>query len=219
MLLDLHSTLVDQGSARDWLGLALAACPRELPADHRDALVEFLDQIWEHGRVHDPDSLRDLSPADHRRVFHLLLEEGPDVDDGLADALYATLLDTWTAYSDSAPVLRALRARGIRTSVLSNVGVDVRPVLARGGLLDLVDAVVLSCEVGVVKPDPGIFEAGLAALGVPASRCLMVGDAAKDDAGATALGIRTLLLPRTRGPVHGLGVVVSLCDGARAPQA
>jgi len=38
----------------------------------------------------------------------------------------------------------------------------------------------------------------------------MVGDSGRDDSGGTALGIRTLILPRTSGPVHGLGAVVSL---------
>lgn len=213
VLFDLHSTLVDQGDAATWLDLALARCGHEaLPETDRPALLAFLDRIWENARVHDPDSLRDLSPEDHERVFHTLLAEGPDVDRTLGDALYATLLDTWVAYDDAAPVLRALRAAGVRTVVLSNVGVDVRHVLGRDGLLDLVDGVVLSCEVGVVKPEPGIFAAGLDLLGVPADEALMVGDSGKDDAGAAALGIRTLILPRTRGPVHGLAAVLRLLE-------
>lgn len=40
----------------------------------------------------------------------------------------------------------------------------------------------------------------------------MVGDSWRDDAGAAALGIRTLLLPRTTGPVHGLDAVLRLVD-------
>jgi FMN phosphatase YigB (HAD superfamily) len=40
----------------------------------------------------------------------------------------------------------------------------------------------------------------------------MVGDSWKDDAGAGALGIRTLILPRTRGRVHGLDAVLRLVD-------
>ena len=100
------------------------------------------------------------------------------------------------------------RERGIRTAVLSNVGVDIRPVMAREGLRT--DAVVLSCEVGAVKPRPEIFVSALEALGVEPSEALMVGDSWKDDAGAAALGIRTLILPRTRGPVHGLDQVLRL---------
>lgn len=128
----------------------------------------------------------------------------------MADALYATLLDTWHAYADTVPVLTALRGAGVRTAVLSNVGVDVRHVLRREGIAELVDAVVLSCDVGAVKPDPPIFETALRALDLDAAEVLMVGDSGKDDAGAAHLGIRTLLLPRTRGPLHGLAAVLRL---------
>jgi hypothetical protein len=38
----------------------------------------------------------------------------------------------------------------------------------------------------------------------------MVGDAWQDDAGAAALGVRTLILPRTDDPSHGLELVVRL---------
>jgi FMN phosphatase YigB (HAD superfamily) len=41
----------------------------------------------------------------------------------------------------------------------------------------------------------------------------MVGDSPDDDTGAARLGVRTLILPRTRGPVHGLEVVLRLVGG------
>ena len=94
---------------------------------------------------------------------------------------------------------------------MSNVGVDVSPVLAREGLAGLLDVVVTSHEVGVVKPDPRIFETALERLGVPGPAALMVGDTPGDDAGGGGLGVRTLVLPRTRGPVHGLHLVTRLC--------
>ena len=57
----------------------------------------------------------------------------------------------------------------------------------------LVDAVVLSGEVGARKPEPAIFEAALAALGVDAAAALFVGDRLVDDvAGAAAVGMTTV---------------------------
>ncbi|MDD2857562.1 MAG: HAD family hydrolase [Candidatus Nanopelagicales bacterium] len=216
VLFDFHSTLIDQGDAASWLGHALARAPHELGSDQRSALLAFLDRIWENARVIDPESARDRSPVDHERVFHELLVHGPSMDAPLAAALYASLLDSWHAYADAAPTLRALRAAGVRIGVLSNVGVSIRGVLEREGLADLVDAVVLSCEVGAVKPDPAIFTSALDALGSTAAQTLMVGDSGHDDVGGTALGMRTLVLPRTRGDVHGLAVVVGLVDASRA---
>ena len=78
------------------------------------------------------------------------------------------------------------------------------------------DEIVLSYEVGCVKPQRRIFEIALERLGLPASQVLMVGDNAHDDGGATHLGMRTLILPRTAGPVHGLAAVSALVDGYNA---
>ena len=120
------------------------------------------------------------------------------------------MLETWVPYDDALPTLRALKARGRKLALISNVGVDVRGVLVRGGMGDLFDAVILSFEVGSVKPQRSIFQLALDALGVPPGRALMVGDNAHDDAGAAHLGIRTLLLPRTTGVEHGLQLVLRL---------
>jgi HAD superfamily hydrolase (TIGR01549 family) len=120
------------------------------------------------------------------------------------------MLETWIPYDDALPTLRALKARGLKLALISNVGVDVRGVLERSGMGDLFDAVILSFEVGAVKPHRPIFERALEALGVTAASALMVGDNAHDDAGAAHLGIRTLLLPRTHGVEHGLELVLRL---------
>jgi HAD superfamily hydrolase (TIGR01549 family) len=106
--------------------------------------------------------------------------------------------------------LEALRNKGVRVAMLSNVGFDLTPTLERTGVHALIEGAVLSHAVGVVKPDPGIFQRALDILALPASEVLMVGDAWRDDAGAAALGIRTLILPRTDDPSHGLELVLRL---------
>ncbi len=126
------------------------------------------------------------------------------------------MLDTWHAYDDAVPMLAALRELGVRTCLLSNAGVDIRSVLDREGITDWYDHAVLSYEVGVVKPDPRVFEAALGALDLPAASVLMVGDNAHDDGGGTVLGMRTLILPRTSGRTHGLAAVPALVRGINA---
>ncbi|MFM8351833.1 MAG: HAD family hydrolase [Actinomycetales bacterium] len=211
VIFDIHSTLVDQGAAADWLDAALVRSPHDLAPHARAALENFLDRIWEGARVADPLSTRDLSCADHRRVYHELLDAGPGIDRTLADALYEVMLDVWSAYDDTVPMLRTLRAAGLRIALISNAGVPIRTVLDRDGITEHVDAVVLSYEVGCVKPDLRIFRAAVDALGLRPTQVLMVGDSGTDDVGGTPLGIRTLILPRTVGRVHGLDAVVRLC--------
>jgi HAD superfamily hydrolase (TIGR01493 family) len=216
VLFDFHSTLVDQGDGTSWLRFAWSATARAgspgqaLGAEAVTDLVARLDRVWEAARGVDPTSRRDLNPALHREVFHQVMRGAPNCDDDLLDALYATVTDCWTPYNDTAPTLSALKEAGVPCVVLSNIGTDIRPVLARSHLADLIDGLVLSYEVGSVKPDPAIFRRALELLDVPASRALMVGDSWRDDAGAADLGCRVLILPRTRGPEHGLGQVLRL---------
>ncbi len=161
----------------------------------------------------DPHSERNLSRTRHRQVYDQLTARVPGLEPGFAAALYERMLDTWVPYDDAPPLLEALRARGVKVALVSNAGVDVRVVLERRGLAPLFDAVVVSHEIGAVKPGKAIFERALEALGVPAERALMVGDNPRDDFGAAFLGIHTLILPRTHGPVHGLDLVLRLVGG------
>ncbi|MGH7878763.1 MAG: HAD family hydrolase, partial [Candidatus Binataceae bacterium] len=67
-----------------------------------------------------------------------------------------------------------------------------REVLADTGVADLFEAVVISAEVGLRKPDPRIFEHLRAMLGVAPGDILFVGDTPRDDVlGASAAGMRT----------------------------
>ncbi len=108
----------------------------------------------------------------------------------------------WTHYAGAAAwqpapqahdVLRALRAAGVRTAMVSNFDHRLPGVLAAVALAPLFDTIVLPADAGAAKPDPRIFHLALARLGVAPAAALYVGDDAEDDiAGATAAGLRAL---------------------------
>ncbi|HET6510421.1 MAG TPA: HAD family hydrolase [Baekduia sp.] len=215
VLFDFAGTLAMPEARADWL----SACG----VIDDDGLGERLEVVGRPGPTPAvvPEALtaayaaRDHDPAMHREAYTGLFETL--VDASTATVLYERTLvaDGWRAYADAVGVLRALRERGIATALVSNIGFDVRPVLDGLGLLSLLDAVVLSYEVGAIKPEPAIFRAALTALGdVAPSDALMVGDHAADG-GAIALGIRSLLLPYSApGGTHGLAAVLALADGS-----
>lgn len=216
VIFDFHATLVDGGDADRWIDAAFrrlaeagSATP-ELTGGEIAGLRAYLDQIWQHAHTIDPASERDLSPARHWDVFSRTLALCPGLEPELIAALYAVMPDQWAVYQDALPVLRELKSRGVRTVVLSNTGLDIRPRLDRAGVSDLIEGAVLSYEVGLVKPDPAIFARALELLDVPGCQTLMVGDSPRDDVGGVSLQIRTLILPRTDGPVHGLGTVLRI---------
>jgi HAD superfamily hydrolase (TIGR01509 family) len=213
---DFHFTLVDQLTGAEWIQLAWRRAGRaghhaeSLGATAAARLAAHLDVLWDTAGEVDPASHRDLSPETHRQVFDQLLVGGPDVDPELAQALYDSITDTWIPYEQTRAVLQALHELGIRTALVSNIAIDVRPALMTHGLLEMFDHIVLSHETGTVKPGPEIFTRAIQLLGVRPERALMVGDNWRADAGAAQLGIRTLLLPRTLGFASSLSLVVSL---------
>ncbi len=54
------------------------------------------------------------------------------------------------------------------------------------------DAVVLSCEHGVRKPDPAIYRIALDAIGLPPAECVFVDDIGGNLKPAKALGMTTV---------------------------
>jgi HAD superfamily hydrolase (TIGR01509 family) len=102
---------------------------------------------------------------------------------------------TEAAVRASAGVLTLLRAAGLKTAVVSNCSSDVRDMLTASPLAGLLDAVVLSAEVGVMKPDPAIYTRAAAEVGLRPADCLYVGDGGDDElAGAEAAGMAPVLL-------------------------
>jgi HAD superfamily hydrolase (TIGR01509 family) len=129
---------------------------------------------------------------------------GRSHDDAFIAALESELLSFLTqgvhVYDDVRPVLRLLRASGTPVAIVSNCDHATRPLLDNLGLERDVDAMVLSFEVGSLKPDALIFEQALAQLGVSAQDAVFVDDQARFLDGARALGIRTLRV--ARGPFY-----------------
>ena len=222
IIFDLNSTLVHGGDPARWVAAALdlvaqegagvddAAAPAAGAAPDLDTLIHLATHIWDLAREIDPGSERDLSPVHHRAVYDALIARQGSIPAPVADALYRTMLDHWVTYDETLDVLAALRASGIRLALLSNVGPDPRATLARLGLAGRFDAEVLSLEVGVVKPDPEIFRIAAERLGLAPDEILMVGDTVEDDGGAAQVGVRTLILPRSAGTSHGLGLVLRM---------
>jgi HAD superfamily hydrolase (TIGR01509 family) len=221
VLFDFHGTLAQVEPAEEWVRLAAAACGVDVPPARCAGLADALLTAGRPGgprpgRV--PPALaevyadRDLSEHAHRAAYTGLAATVDTGIDGLPDALYERLLGPagWAPYPDTVPTLRALRDRGVRVGVVSNVGFDVRPIAVAYGFADLVDHWLLSYELGTCKPDPAIFLRGCAALGAPPERTLMVGDTPLD-AAAGAVGCVVLVLPVSdAGAEHGLATALDL---------
>jgi HAD superfamily hydrolase (TIGR01509 family) len=174
---------------------------------------EMWDEIWAVGKT--PAEIakgRDLSMEAHRQVWMDLFSRLDGEVPGLSRALYERVMDphSWVPYADTRATLEAVRRRGLKVGVVSNVPADLRPVFAKHGLDGLVDSYTHSFEVGAEKPDPAIFLAAAKSLGVKPGETLMVGDHAVDR-GAERVGMSVFILPAEfDGEVRGLDRVLAL---------
>jgi len=174
---------------------------------------EMWDEIWLLGKT--PDEIakgRDLSMEAHRRVWADLFSRLDRDVPGVSRALYEQVMDphSWVPFADTRSTLEAVRRRGVKVGVVSNVPADLRPVFAKHKLEGLVDSFTHSFEVGAEKPDPAVFLAAAKSLGVKPSETLMVGDH-EVDRGAERAGMRAFILPTDfDGDVRGLDRVLAL---------
>lgn len=106
--------------------------------------------------------------------------------------------DPWQVYADVAEHLERWRADGLKLAVVSNFDQRLGPLLEQLGLAPLLDAVVVSSQVGAAKPNPLPFQRALELLGLPAEAVWHIGDSPEDEAGAQAAGLRCLLIRRPR---------------------
>lgn len=90
-------------------------------------------------------------------------------------------------------LINNLQEKGLVNAVLSNVVRPVSMMLQQAGLYDQFDCVVLSDQVGLVKPDTTIYQLTLDKLSLKAEECLYIDDLAKNLIPAANLGMVTIL--------------------------
>jgi putative hydrolase of the HAD superfamily len=110
------------------------------------------------------------------------------------------------------PTLRELRDRGVATAIVSNCSYEAGAVVQELGLDAEVDLLILSCLVGLAKPDPAIFQLTLDRLGTTADDALFVDDRLENIDSARELGLSTLLIARPDGTGDGSAGPESIGD-------
>ena len=154
---------------------------RAVLLDLYDTLV---DGDW-HGWRTQLSSLTGIDEDTLAMAYHVTREERntgahPTADDSMRGLLIAAGLEAPTdelvrtaveaeeafggsvrLYDDSLPTVAALHEQGVRTALVSNCSHATRPIVEQLGLPALFDAVILSFELGVRKPEPGIYQAAL----------------------------------------------------------
>ncbi len=155
----------------------------------------------------NPPSLRESDPVEMTAaVIRDLYAVEPDAKDleRLLEVRRAAFVDVVRAEPEVALFLTALRKR-FTIGLLSNYpdGAAIRTSMAMTGLAPHFDSVVVSGDLGLVKPHPDVFARSLAKLGTTPEETLFVGDNwLADVQGARRAGMRVVHFTRWTPPEH-----------------
>ncbi len=166
----------------DWSGRQKWAARLGLAAD------EFEDFVF-NGIADRQAQLGQMSSAEHWQGLarHFGLADG-DIAQLRRDFFAGDLLDEGLV-----DYIKRLRRAGYRTGLLSNAPDNARRLLTEDyPIIDHFDGVIISAEVGVMKPAPQIYQLAAASVGVAAVEALFVDDMPANVAGARAIGMAAL---------------------------
>ncbi|MEW6745282.1 MAG: HAD family hydrolase [Planctomycetota bacterium] len=199
IVFDLGNTLVPFGRAefarlRDSLAGFLAS---RLPGADPLCLRRTIEQVETRLSVERERTLTESDPG--HWIQGILSDLGAPLDAsivrGALELLHREFVNLIRVPPEVPPLLEGL-ARRFSLALLSNYWMvePIHEALHRNDLARHFKAVLVSAELGVVKPHPALFREVLARLGLSAGEVLFVGDnRAADIAGAAALGMRTAL--------------------------
>ena len=226
---DLWETLITDTPAlsREQERLRLTRMEQILASGGYEALADRIEHayraLWH--KCQDLYWSRDRDVPCRRQIEHFLEELELEVADeatlaALEDAYAHAAVEVLPAIVDGASeTLAELKARGLRTGMISNTGrtpgYALRRVLEELGLAPQIDVMVFSNEHGVCKPETSIFEELRRGLDVAYEEMVFIGDNLYVDVhGAQRCGMRGIhFIPPKRGTAvapavdHGLEIV------------
>ena len=159
VLFDFGGVLSEAGGAGSIRRIFQKVYGMDMEAMH---IEDISQKMWE-GRIAD-----DVFLAEIKRRW-------PDTP-GITPDEFRTHME---AFTRSEPVYRfaeQLRTEGIKTAILSNVfGIGLAPI-QDGGFYEGFAPVILSCKVGVAKPDPAIYDLALRELALMPHEIIFIDD-------------------------------------------
>lgn len=161
---------------------------------------------FKHALARNTAELPLFSPAFWRAVVFEVLGDLP-LDPATREAAFQAAYhafaqpDAWRVAADFPETLAALKKAGFRLVVFSNNDSRLRDLLRGHHLYDCFEAVFISAEIGLHKPDPRAFRHVSDALAVKPSDLLHIGDSlSRDIHPARQAGWRARLAPGAAQP-------------------
>ncbi len=188
-LFDADNTIFDYDRAETealtaTLGAALPAVPLEEALEAYRGINAGFWRKFEQGIV----SLEELKSGRFQGLLDALRTEG---DAGAISAQYLQQLSERAYFLPFAREVIEELSRSFALALVTNgIGMVQRGRLARSGIGRHFQALIISEELGIAKPDPRFFHAAVKAISIPPEELLCIGDnPGSDIEGARAAGI------------------------------
>ena len=176
--------------------------------DYGNVLVEWNPRfIYQHYFPNDPEGMEAFLEEISFMDWNALQDKGRSFADGVAELsrqfpqhaqLIQTYHDHWIdsigeIYWATVDIMRELKQKGFGIYGLSNWSAETFPYAReKFDFFHLFDDMVISGEVGHVKPQPEIFHILLEKIGKPARECLFIDDALPNIQQANTMGFNTI---------------------------
>jgi len=194
--------------------------------DFGNVLLEWDPRyVYQRFFPNDPESMEHFLREVRFMDWNLLQDKGRPFVEGVAvlsrefphySHLIQAYHDHWIdslgpSIAGTVQILQQLKQAGHKLYGLSNWSAETFPYArAKHDFFDLLDDMVISGEVGHVKPDPEIFQILLDKIRRPAKECLFIDDALPNIQQAQKLGFATIHFQspeQLRGALHEFGIL------------
>ncbi len=155
--------------------------------------VEYFRSIWR-----SMEAERTVGKLTLEQTLEIILRENTRDSEELikkiASKRIATCEDCFCRlHPEIIPMLIGLKEQGFLIGLISNCFSEEAEVIRRSELISYFDAVCLSYELGIKKPDEAIYRACTEQLGVLPTECIYVGDGGSNELeAAKAIGMEAI---------------------------
>lgn len=178
--------------------------PRERLAERLNMTYEDICKIVFEAETARKASLGEISVKEHwlavTRKLRLPASE--------AKAIHAEFFAGDVIDLDLLDFIRSLRPR-CKTGMISNAWGDLREYIVRNRLDDAFDALIISAEIGMIKPQPEVYELALKQFQVKAEEAAFIDDTPANVSAANALGLHGIVF---RNPAQVKADLKALLD-------
>ena len=158
--------------------------PRELLAQRLGLSYEQLVNLVFEGESSRQASVGAIGTEEHWQAVTRTLGLPPSETEAVRRDFFAgDVVD-----HDLIAYIRSLRPK-YHTGLISNAWPDLRGYIIKQGFDDAFDAMIISAEVGVMKPDPRIYQIALERVEAAPEEAIFMDDMAKNIQGAQAIGM------------------------------